>query len=157
MNLKLDHQMVWIANGVFIGLLAATLAGFTLARRVKSDSGKATVENLNARIRSWWIMICIFALSFMIGPGGSMLLFAFISLLALREYVSLIAPVRADHRTLFWSFFVFTPVQYLFWYVGWQGLAVILIPLYSFFFVPTPIVLPFDTAGFLDHAAHIHC
>ena len=156
MNLKLDHQMVWIANGVFIGLLAATLAGFIFARRVKSESGKATVENLNARIRSWWIMICIFALSFMIGPGGSMLLFAFISLLALREYVSLIAPVRADHRTLFWSFFVFTPVQYLFWYVGWQGLAVILIPVYAFLFVPTRLVLAGETAGFLDRAARIH-
>src|SRR5258708_39378237 len=132
------------------------LAGFVLPRRAKADSGRATIENLNARIRSWWIMICIFALSFMIGTGGSMLLFAFISLLALREYVSLIAPVRADHRTLFWSFFVFTPVQYLFWYVGWQGLAVILIPVYPFLFVPTRLVLPGHTPGLLTQPAPTH-
>jgi len=156
MNFKFDHQMFWVANGVFLGLLAASLAGLALGRTVKSESGKATVANLNARIRAWWVMIGVFAISFMIGPGGSMLLFAFISLLALREYVSLISTVRADHRTLFWSFFVFTPVQYFFWYEGWYGLAIILIPVYAFLFIPTRLILASDTAGFLDRAARLH-
>ncbi|HWX56713.1 MAG TPA: phosphatidate cytidylyltransferase [Verrucomicrobiae bacterium] len=156
MNYKLDHQMFWIANGIFVGLLAASLTGLALARIVKSEGGQATVANLNARIRAWWVMIGIFALSFMIGTGGSMLLFAFISLLALREYVSLIGTVRADHRTLFWAFFVFTPAQYFFWYEGWYGVAIILIPVYAFLFIPTRLVLAHDTTGFLDRAARLH-
>src|SRR5262249_25164262 len=155
MNFKLDHQMFLILNVVIGGLVIASVIGFMLARRAKSDEQRASVENLNARIRAWWIMIGIFSISFLIGPAGSMLLFAFISLLALREYVSLISTARADHRTLFWSFFFFTPLQYWFWYKGWYGLAVILIPVYGFLFVPIRLVLAGETSGFLDRAARI--
>src|SRR5215472_11758524 len=155
MNLKLDHQMFLVLNVVIGGLVLASVIGFILSRRAKSDEGRATTDNLNARIRAWWIMIGIFSISFLIGPAGSMLLFAFVSLLALREYVSLISTARADHRTLFWSFFVFTPLQYWFWYEGWYGLAVILIPVYAFLFVPIRLVLAGETTGFLDRAARI--
>ena len=156
MTFKFDHQMMWIAAGVFGGLSLASVTGFVLSRTAKSDSAKATVANMNARTRSWWIMVVIFALSFVVGTGGSMVLFGFISILALREYMSLINPVPADHRTLFWAFFVFTPVQYIFWYEGWYGLAIILIPVYAFLFIPTRLTLSHETAGFLDRAARIH-
>jgi phosphatidate cytidylyltransferase len=156
MNFKLDHQMFLILNGVIGGLVVASLVGFILSRRAKSEDSRAAIDNLNARIRAWWIMIGIFSISFLIGPAGSMLLFAFVSLLALREYVSLISTARADHRTLFWSFFVFTPLQYWCWYEGWYGVAVILIPVYAFLFVPIRLVLSGDTSGFLDRAARIH-
>jgi phosphatidate cytidylyltransferase len=155
MNFKLDHQMLLVLNVVIGGLIVASLVGFALSRGVKSEERKATIDNLNARIRAWWIMIGIFSISFVIGPAGSMLLFAFISVLALREYVSLISTTRADHRTLFWSFFVFTPLQYWFWYKGWYGLAVILIPVYAFLFVPIRLALAGETTGFLDRAARI--
>lgn len=155
MNFKLDHQMFLVLNVVIGGLIVASLIGFALSRGVKSEERKATIDNLNARIRAWWIMIGIFSISFVIGPAGSMLLFAFISVLALREYVSLISTTRADHRTLFWSFFVFTPLQYWFWYRGWYGFAVILIPVYAFLFVPIRLALAGETTGFLDRAARI--
>jgi phosphatidate cytidylyltransferase len=155
MNFKLDHQMFLVLDVVIGGLIAASLVGFILSRGVKSEERKATIDNLNARIRAWWIMIGIFSISFVIGPAGSMLLFAFVSVLALREYISLISTTRADHRTLFWSFFVFTPLQYWFWYKGWYGLAVILIPVYAFLFVPIRLALAGETTGFLDRAARI--
>ncbi len=155
MNFKLDHQMFLVLNAVVGGLFVASLIGFILSRTVKSEGGKTTVENLNARIRAWWVMIGIFSISFLIGPAGSMLLFALVSVLALREYVSLIDTARADHRTLFWAFFVFTPLQYWFWYIGWYGVAIILIPVYAFLFVPIRLVLAHETAGFLDRAARI--
>jgi phosphatidate cytidylyltransferase len=147
--------MFLVLNVVIGGLIVASLVGFALSRGVKSEERKATIDNLNARIRAWWIMIGIFSISFVIGPAGSMLLFAFISVLALREYVSLISTTRADHRTLFWSFFVFTPLQYWFWYKGWYGVAVILIPVYAFLFVPIRLALAGETTGFLDRAARI--
>src|SRR6266849_5847232 len=100
MNFMPDRQMLWLVEGVVGGLIAASLIGFFLSRRVESESGKASVENLNARIRAWWTMIGIFAIALLVGPGGSLLLFAFVSFLALREYVSLIPTVPADHRTL---------------------------------------------------------
>jgi phosphatidate cytidylyltransferase len=155
MKFKSDQQMLWILGAVIAGLVIASLIGWILARRAESEERKAAIDNLNARIRAWWIMIAIFTISFVIGPAGSMLLFAFISLLALREYVSLISSTRADHRTLVWSFFVFNPLQYWFWYEGWYGLAIILIPVYAFLFVPIRLALAGDVGGFLDRAARI--
>jgi phosphatidate cytidylyltransferase len=156
MKLTIDRQMVWLVEGVVAGLIAASLTGFLLSQRVKSESAKATVANLNARIRAWWVMIGVFALALLVGRSGALLLFAFISFLALREYVSLIPTVLADHRTLFWSFFVFTPLQYWILYRGWYGMASIMIPVYAFLFIPVRLVLAGETSGFLDRAARIH-
>lgn len=155
MKFTADHQMLWILAAVIAGLVVASLIGYVLARRAESEERRAAIDNLNARIRAWWTMIVIFSISFVIGAAGSMLLFAFISLLALREYVSLISSTRADHRTLVWSFFVFNPLQYWFWYEGWYGLAIILIPVYAFLFVPIRLALAGEVSGFLDRAARI--
>ncbi|HWG50470.1 MAG TPA: phosphatidate cytidylyltransferase [Candidatus Acidoferrales bacterium] len=156
MNFKLDHQMVLIFQGLFGLLVLASLAGAILARTAKSEKGQATVENLNARMRAWWVMSGIFAITLIIGPNGSTILFAFISFLALREYVSLIDPFPADHRTLFWTFFVITPLQYWLVYRQWYGLFSILIPVYAFLFVPTRLAISGETQKFLDRASRIH-
>ncbi|HEY6309158.1 MAG TPA: phosphatidate cytidylyltransferase [Candidatus Angelobacter sp.] len=156
MHLTIDRQMLWLVEGIVAGLVAASLVGFFLSRQVKSEERRASVENLNTRIRAWWIMIGIFALALLLGSSGSLLLFAFISFLALREYISLIPTRHADHRTLLWSFFVFTPLQYWILYKQWYGMASIMIPVYAFLFIPMRLVLSRETTGFLDRAARIH-
>jgi phosphatidate cytidylyltransferase len=156
MKLSIDRQMIWLVEAVVGGLIAASLVGFFLSYRARSEDARATVANLNARIRAWWVMIGVFALALLVGRNGALFLFAFISFLALREYVSLIPSVLADHRTLFWSFFVFTPLQYWILYRGWYGVASIMIPVYAFLFIPLRLVLSGETAGFLDRAARIH-
>lgn len=153
---RFDHQMLWIFAGLLGLLLVASVAGFILSRTVRSESAQATVKNLNARIIAWWKMSGIFLLTLWMGPHGSILLFALISFLALREYMTLIRTSRADHNILFWSFFVITPLQYWLLYISWYGLFVALIPVYAFLFIPLRLVLEGDTAGFLDRAARIH-
>jgi phosphatidate cytidylyltransferase len=90
-----------------------------------------------------------------VGIGGSLVLFTFLSFLALREYLTLISTRRADPRTLFWSFFIITPLQYFLIWIDWYGMFSILIPVYAFLFVPTRLVLAGDTDGFLSRAATI--
>jgi len=153
---KLDRQMLWILGGLLGLLVVAGIVGFVLSLTTRSESGKATVKNLNARIIAWWKMSGIFALTILMGPHGSILLFALISFLALREYITLIRTIRADHTTLFWSFFVITPLQYWLLYIPWLGLFMVLIPVYAFLFIPLRLVLEGDTTGFLDRAARIH-
>ena len=155
MTLTLDRQIFWLVEGVVAVLVAASLVGFFLSRRVRSEGGKAIVENLNARIRSWWIMIGIFALAVLVGRAGCLLLFAFVSFLVLREYGSLIPTVPADHRTLIWSFFLFAPLHYWALYERWYLVAGIMIPVYGFLFIPLRVVLTGGAAGFLDRAARI--
>ena len=41
------------------------------------------------------------------------MLFGLISFWALREFITLTPTRLADHRTLFWVFFLFTPLQYV--------------------------------------------
>jgi phosphatidate cytidylyltransferase len=160
-----DPQLLWLFGGVLGILVVSSLIGFVLKLRVRNEAGRATVAkdaetilviaNLNARIRAWWVMSAVFALTLLSGGLGSVLLFGLLSFLALREYVTLTPTRRGDHRTLFWSFFIITPLQYVLVGMRWYGLFSILIPVYAFLFVPTRIAVAGDTEQFLERAAKI--
>jgi phosphatidate cytidylyltransferase len=141
--------------GVLGALILASVIGMVLQRTAKSDGARSTIENLNARTRAWWKMCAIFALTMLIGRIGSLVLFALLSLLALREYITLMPTRRADHRTLLWSFFLITPLQYYLIGIGWYGLFAIMIPTFVFLFIPTRIAITGDTEHFLERAAKI--
>ena len=64
-------------------------------------------------------LIAIFALVFLMGRDATVVLFAFVSFLALREFITLTPTKRGDHVPLFLSFFVLIPVQYLLIGYGW--------------------------------------
>ena len=83
-----DPQLARLFLGVLGILVLATVLGAILKRRARSDSARRTVENLNARTSAWWTMSAIFALTLLVGRIGSLILFALMSLLALREYIT---------------------------------------------------------------------
>ena len=112
MNLKIDRQTWWLVGGVLALLVLSSLIGWVLALRATSEAGRATVQNLNARIRAWWMMVAIFGLALATGLIGSAILFGLTSFLALREFITLTPTRQGDHRTLFWVFFVIVPLQY---------------------------------------------
>ena len=152
---NLDPQLVWAFAGV-LGLLAlSSLIGLALKAFIRKPEAQATISNLNARIGAWWIMSAIFALTLVIGPIGSLVMFGLMSFLALREYVTLLPTRRADHRTLFWAFFIFTPLQYLLIGIQWYGMFAILIPVFAFLFVPARLAIAGDTESFLERASTI--
>ena len=152
---NLDSQLVWAFAGV-LGLLAlSSLIGLVLKAAIRKPEAQATISNLNARIGAWWIMSAIFALTLVIGPIGSLVLFGLMSFLALREYVTLLPTRRADHRTLFWAFFIFTPLQYFLIGIQWYGMFAILIPVFAFLFVPARLAIAGDTEAFLERASTI--
>jgi phosphatidate cytidylyltransferase len=153
--MKIDNQLIWLVGAV-VGFLAISSAiGFLLARRPASDSTQATIRNLNARIRAWWIMVLIFGLALATGGVGSLVLFGFTSFWALREFVTLTPTRRGDHRTLFWVFFVMTPFHYYLLSIQWYGLFSIFIPVYAFLFIPLRSAMAGDCEGFLERIAKI--
>src|SRR5688572_21603862 len=102
--MRLDVQMLWLLGAV-VGFLAVSSAvGLVLSRRVQSVGAKATIQNLNARIRAWWVMVAIFGIALATGGIGSIILFGFTSFWALREFITLTPTRPGDHRTLFWVF-----------------------------------------------------
>lgn len=150
-----DATVLALLGGVLALLVVASAIGRRLARRPQPESARATIDNLNARIRAWWVMCAIFALALAGGRTGAVLLFALVSFLALREFVTLTPTRRADHEPLFWAFFVFLPAQYVLVGIAWYGLFAILVPVYAFLFLPLRSALNADTRGFLERTAKI--
>jgi phosphatidate cytidylyltransferase len=150
-----DRELLWLLAGVAALLLTATAVGQVLDRVVAAPSGRVTVDNVNARVRAWWVMSVAFAIAVASGGVGSVVLFALISLLALREFVTLSPTGRVDHAALVWSFFLVTPVQYVLVGVQWYGFFSIMIPVYAFLFVTARLVLAGETERFLERAATI--
>jgi phosphatidate cytidylyltransferase len=148
-----DTALLALVAGVLTLLVLASITGWILSRRITSGAGRATVENINVRIRAWWVMALLFVVAVATGTVGSILLFSLISLLALREFVT-IAPTRpGDHRALFWCFFVVTPLQYYLIWIEWYGLFSILIPVYVSIFLAIRTSLAGDTERFLERTA----
>ncbi len=136
-------------------LVVASLSGALLAKTAKSEGSRKTIANLNARTRSWWVMAAIFSATMLLGPVFTTVLFAFISFLAMREFITLTKTHRADHEVLFWAFFVILPLHYFLVGIQWYGLFTILIPVYAFAFIPFRRVLNGDTQDFLSSTARI--
>jgi len=154
-TLVLDRELAWVFGGVVVVLAVATALGRLLGRRAATEAGRATVANLNARIRSWWVMTAVYLASVLTGPIGAIILFGVLSFWALREFITLTPTRRADHRTLVVSFFLAIPLQY--WLVATRryGLFSILIPVYAFLYIPTRSALGGDTDRFLERIAEI--
>jgi phosphatidate cytidylyltransferase len=153
MSLPADTTLLRLLGGVLGLLVLASATGWLLSRHVVSDAHRATVDNINARIRAWWVMALVFMVSLSTGALGSILLFTLISFLALREFVTLAPTGPGDHRALFWCFFVATPLEYFLIWIGWYGLFSILIPVYVSIFVAIRTVLAGDTERFLERTA----
>lgn len=150
-----DPQVVVLFASVGGLLAVASLAGWVLGRRARRESARRTIANLNARTRAWWVMVAVFALSLWVGRIGSVVLFGLMSFLALREFVTLAPTRRGDHRALFWTFFVVTPLQYVLVAREWFGLYSIMIPVYAFLLLPTRSAIAGETERFLERTAKI--
>ena len=148
-----DKMLMRLVMGALALLVLASMTGWILSRRITSGPGLATVENINARIRAWWVMSLLFVVAVATGGLGSILLFSLISFLALREFVTLASTRPADHRALFWCFFVVTPVQYYLIWIEWYGLFSILIPVWISIFIAIRAALAGDTESFLERTA----
>lgn len=147
---------IQILLGTVLGILVtASVLGAVLARRARTDTARRTVSNLNARIRSWWVMSAVFGAVLVLGPLFTTVLFACLSFLAMREFITLTRTERADHEVLFWAFFVILPLHYLLVGIQWYGMFTIFIPVYAFVLIPFRRVLTGETKGFLMSTARI--
>ncbi|MBC7755112.1 MAG: phosphatidate cytidylyltransferase [Bdellovibrio sp.] len=147
-------------GGVTALLLVASIIGWTLQSRLRqqqnpSDKSLKLVANLVSRVNAWWVMIAVFAVAFLAGKIGTIILFTFISYFALREFITLTPTRPGDHRTLFLAFFLLIPLHYYLIVIEWYALFSILIPVYAFLLMPCIAVLAQDTEYFLERAAKI--
>jgi phosphatidate cytidylyltransferase len=153
----LDTYTVIMLAVVLAVLGIAYAVGVVIQRQPDSSVNPAIVQAFNLRVRAWWLMFLILTAAILLGPTATVILFFLVSFWALREFITLTPTRMGDHRTLFWIFFLFAPLQYVLIAQGseFYGLYSIVIPVYVYLFIPARIAIAGDYKRFLERAAKI--
>jgi phosphatidate cytidylyltransferase len=152
MNWEAFPVSVSIALLVMGGLLLiASLVSIVMVK-LKPDKD---YRELRLRIKTWWWIAAVFALTLLFNRTVSVWVFGFISFLAFKEYLTLIPTRRSDHRVLFWAYLAI-PAQYYWVWLGWYGMFIIFIPVYMLLLLPMRMVMIGETQGFLRAIGTMH-
>lgn len=140
--------------GIGALLALASLIGFVLKWRCRG-ADSPVIDNLNARINAWWVMVAVLGGAFWLGHGAVILLFCAVSFFALREFITLTPTRGSDYPALVAAFYFVLPAQYLLIAYDWYGLFSIFIPVYVFLLLPILAALGGDITAFLERAAKV--
>jgi len=155
-------QQVSLLFVLLFGLLGlASLVSLLASLRERQAAPPASTERTAMRhdarslLRTSWTMALVFWLAWAAGPGVATALFALVSFLILREFISLSPTQRSDHRSLILVFFVVLPVQYLLVWGRHFNLFTVFIPVYVFLAIPVLSALANDPQRFLERNAKL--
>ena len=150
-KLLITHNVKFCIFIVYAIMLALTF-GMNIVGFIKKN---ADLSNFKQRMKSFWLIIILFTLAFAWNKITAFLFLAFISYLALKEYLSLISTRQADRRVLLWAY-LSIPIQFYFIYTDWLVMFYLFVPLYMFLLIPIRMVTIGDTEGFLKACGTIH-
>lgn len=140
---------------ILTGLVVATLIAWLRKAPAGDEKAAAKAAELRARIGSWWVMVIVLIAALLLGRAAMIILFAFVSYLALKEYLTIIPTRKADRVVLLVAYLA-VPLQYYFVGISWYGMFVIFVPVYMFLILPAAMVLRGETTGFLKAAGTLH-
>ncbi len=145
-------QNAFIAMLVVLTVLViATIIQFLL----KLKNPENDYHELYQRIMSWWWIIGLLFLFLAISTNAAIIFFAFLSFLALKEFISIVETRQTDRNAVFWLY-LSIPLQYYWVASGWYGMFIIFIPVYIFLLIPVRMVLKGETEGFIKSAGVLH-
>ncbi len=150
-SFDLTHPLYLTLLSIYLLLI---IASATVAWMKHRQPGR-DLNELDQRVRSWWIMVLVFSAAIALGPVVTLVFLGLVSFLALKEYLSMIPTRRADRRVLFW---VYLAIPLQFYWIGthWYGMFIIFIPVYLFLFLPLRMILIGETEGFLRAVGTLH-
>lgn len=136
---------------IFALLLTATVVNRLLIR-LRPDKDW---QELTLRIRTWWAIILLFSLAMLSPHWLTITFFAWVSFMALKEFLTLVPSRQSDCIPILWLF-ISVPVNY--WLVGngWYEIFVLFIPVYVFLLLPVGMIITGETQGFLRTASQFH-
>ncbi len=140
--------------GIAAVLVLATVVSEFLRWRLHGRPS-AVIDNLVARIRAWWVMAMVVGLAFLGGRTAVIVLFALVSLFALREFITLAPTRRGDYYALVVAFYLALPYQYWLVYADWYGMYAIMIPVYAYLLLPILAAVGGDTSHYLERTAKV--
>lgn len=158
----LDIRTVWLLGVVLVSLAIAFGVGRVLRQQPENFINPALVRTFNKRVQAYWMMCAILTAAVVFGAASTVILFGLVSFWALREFITMTPTRRSDHRALFWTFFILTPLQYLLVGLSSYGsipdlysIYSILIPVYASLFIPARVAFAGDHKRFLERIAKI--
>jgi len=138
---------------IFVVILLIT--GSLIRWRLQVKNPQTDYLELKQRIQSWWWMIAILFGILLAPTTVSIIFFALLSFLALKEFFSIMPTRQADRRILLWAYLAI-PLQYYWVASNWYGMFLIFIPIYVFLFLPMRAVFIGETKGFIRSLGTIH-
>jgi phosphatidate cytidylyltransferase len=117
-----------LAAGIGGVLVIASLVGAGLKAGMARGRPHAVIDNLNARIRAWWVITLVGALALALGNAGITLLFAFASGVALHEFTRPVAGTGPLRHARLAAFALVLPLQYVSVWQGWAIAGALLVP-----------------------------
>lgn len=147
-----DKDTLLLFCGIGGILVFASVVGFVL-KLVKGNN--PVIENLNARINAWWVMVLVIGCTFWLGNLAVIILFFLISGFALREFITITPTTSDDYYALLFAFYIALPVQYIFVAMNWYGMFSIFIPVYVFLLLPILASIKGSTKNFLERTAKV--
>ena len=155
-----DSRTLWLIATVLTLLGVSSAIISILRRRPESRIDPAILETFRFRVRAWWILFATLSAALLLhhwAQWPTVVLFGLLSFWALREFITVTPTRPGDHRTLFWVFFLATPLQFWLVGMGYYGWYSILIPVYVFLLIPARIAMAGDYKRFLERTAKIQC
>ena len=150
-------QQVALLFVVLFGLLG--LVSIAAQMRTLRDADDERLRERQQRFKrdlnAVWIGALAFWVAWVSGPVGATLLFAVLSFVALREFITLTHTRRADHRSLLLAFFVILPAQFVLAGAQSLNLFMVFIPVYCFLAIPVVSAFGDDPQRFLERTAKI--
>jgi phosphatidate cytidylyltransferase len=125
-------------------LMVASVGYLVMARRGVTP----TWRKVGSLLQFLWTLTAVFLAALIYGRLILILYLAFISFLALKEYLSITPTRRADRRVLFFAY-LGIPLQLIFTGMGWFHAFIGFVPIYTLFFLPLLMVLVGESHGFL--------
>ncbi len=143
--------LAWGCGAVVAALTAGSLGTWALLRLRRG----ADASEIKARMASWWVMALLLVAALGLGWAATALLFAFVSFLALREFLSL-APARREDRLVILLAYTTIPASYLFVVLHIYMFYLVFVPVWVFLAVPFLMAMLGQTRGYLASTAVFH-
>ena len=158
-GMSTNEKVTLLLTSVFALLILSSIVTAILRGRLTigqpNQKRLETIENLTARVKAWWVMAAVLAISFLLGTAATLLIFAIGSFMALREFLRLTQTRPEDHTALAVAFFLVLPFQYFLIGIQWYGLFAIMIPVYTFLILPIFPAIRQETTHFLERTAPV--
>ena len=162
----MDVPTLSLFCGVLLLLTAVSVGLRSLLKYTDFGVEPAIIETFRPRIRIWWMLFGLSLSAFFFGPLITTIIFFVLSLLILREYITLTPKSPTDHRTLFGIYMVFTPLQFALvgvnpdWFEQVTGFTPyqvfsLLLPGYVFLILPGMMAISGDPKRFLERTAKL--